>query len=298
MVLGAVAGAVLDRARWAVRRPAVALACWAGALTGTVASLAGFLLLAAVWPPAPGHGLLDRLHDCLPGHAHAGLPWASVAGVALLGLCGVRLRHGLPRLRRTLGRRRRHREMLNLVAREDGGHPDVLLLDHPLPVAYCLPSPHRPIVVSSGARERLDADQLAAVLAHERAHLRQRHHLLLLFTDLVHSLLPWSPTARRARVSVPPLLEMAADDAAARRCGTEALAEALRQLALLPGPAGALAAAPSRDRQLGLRLARLAAEGGRPRRGFGAIGVAAALCAAAGPLALTLLALLASPFIC
>ena len=43
-----------------------------------------------------------------------------------------------------------------------------------MPVAYCVPSRKRPIVVSSGALDQLEDTQLQAVLAHERAHLRYR----------------------------------------------------------------------------------------------------------------------------
>src|SRR5262249_31453431 len=73
------------------------------------------------------------------------------------------------------------------------------------------------IVISAGALNLLDTDELAAVLAHERAHLRARHDLVLLpFTALLRAF-RWSATARAANAEVALLVEMLADDRARRR---------------------------------------------------------------------------------
>ena len=57
----------------------------------------------------------------------------------------------------------------------------------------------RPIVISAGTLDLLDADELAAVLAHERAHLRERHDLVLLpFTALLRAF-RWAGVARQAQ---------------------------------------------------------------------------------------------------
>ncbi|WP_433334949.1 M56 family metallopeptidase [Spirillospora sp. CA-294931] len=296
LALGTAAGPALATARWTVRHPGTALACWAGVIVGILASVTGLVALALLWPPAPGHGLLERFHSCLADHAHGGLVWASLTSGALIGFCCFRATRVLPRLWRAVSRRRRHMEVLRLVARADDRNADVLVLDHPIPVAYCIPAQGRSIVVSSGARERLDVRQLDAVLAHERTHLRHRHHLVLLLLDLVHALMPRVPTLRRARTSVPALLEMIADDAAARRCGREALAGALRSLQPVVAPAGALAAAGAQERTH-RRLARLEASR-RPVRGARPLGWVTAAGAAAGPLALVVLAMAAVPLPC
>ena len=66
--------------------------------------------------------------------------------------------------------RRRHREQVDLLAERESG---VHVLDHAVPVAYCLPGmAHSRVVVSAAAMATLEPPQLAAVLAHERAHLR------------------------------------------------------------------------------------------------------------------------------
>jgi hypothetical protein len=69
--------------------------------------------------------------------------------------------------------------------------------------------------------------------------------------------LAWLPTFRTARRALPLLLEMTADEIAARTWGRDAVAVALRKLAVLPTPVGGLAAGASDGSQLGRRLARL-----------------------------------------
>lgn len=53
------------------------------------------------------------------------------------------------------------------------------VLDGPLPLAYCLPRLAPRVVLSYAALQALSAEQVRAVLAHEQAHLRARHDLVL-----------------------------------------------------------------------------------------------------------------------
>ncbi len=87
------------------------------------------------------------------------------------------------RRRATLRQRqtRAHAQAAPIVGRRlpvtsPGGDPAVVL-DDPRPAAYCVPGRPGTIVLTSGALAVLDPAQLAAVLAHERAHLAGRHHL-------------------------------------------------------------------------------------------------------------------------
>lgn len=295
-VLGMVAGPVLRRAAWVQAHPGAAVACWMCATLGVAVALGGLMLLAVLAPPGPGHEMLEWLHDCLPHHSH---PWAAlaVAGTAIAaGLCYVGLVRGVPPLWHAVRRTRAHREILQIVAREDPEHGDVLLIDHPVPIAYCMPVRHRPIVMSTGAVERLEPQQIAAVLAHERKHLRQRHHLMLAAVDLAYAMLPWLPTMRLARRHLPPLLEMTADDAAVRWCGGPALTQALEHLTLLPGPDGSLAGraagTTTRTRQARLHSARSAP------RGIRAVALATSTMAIAGPLAIAIIATARIPLPC
>ena len=99
------------------------------------------------------------------------------AGVVLLAvLCWILLAASASVLRA----RQRQRELLSLLAHGDPKVPGALVVDHPAAAAYCLPGLRSAIVISAGTLDLLDADELAAVLAHERAHLRERHDLVLL----------------------------------------------------------------------------------------------------------------------
>jgi len=100
---------------------------------------------------------------------------------------------------------------------------------------YSLPTRRARIVISQGALDALSGDQLTAVLAHERAHIEQRHHALLWALHSLRGVLGWVPLIAAAAPAVATYAEMAADDDARRASSTRALAGAL--LALHgPGP--------------------------------------------------------------
>ncbi len=133
------------------------------------------------------------------------------------------------------------------------GH-EVSLVTDDRPWALAFPSRHGGIALSTGAIKRLDPNELAAVLAHEDAHLRQHHHVV---SDLVASIathLRWVPFIREAAAALPSYLEIAADDQACQRAGTPALVRALLILSeptvpvggALPATGPLLAAGPDR----------------------------------------------------
>jgi Zn-dependent protease with chaperone function len=134
--------------------------------------------------------------------------------------------------------RRRHRALLSLLAHGDPKVPGALVVDHPAAAAYCVPGLRSRIVISAGAIDLLDQAELAAVLAHERAHARERHDLVLLpFTALCRAF-PWSGSAQRAYGAVALLIEMLADDHALRHRPARELVTALIRVGAA-GPAGA-----------------------------------------------------------
>lgn len=144
--------------------------------------------------------------------------------------------------------RRRHRELVDLLAEDRDG---VRVLDHEAPTAYCLPGLRSRVVVSRGAVTSLTATELEAVLAHERAHLRARHDLVLEAFTVLQQAFPAVVTSRRALDEVRLLVEVLADRAARRRCGARALVTALSALTgsgTASAPAATLAAS-----ELGLR---------------------------------------------
>ncbi len=90
----------------------------------------------------------------------------------------------------------------------------------------------RPVIVlSTSLRERLAAEELAAIIAHERAHARRRDNVLGLIADACATLLLLLPTAWYFRRRLRAAVEAAADDAAvAAGITPEALGEALRSV--------------------------------------------------------------------
>jgi len=132
--------------------------------------------------------------------------------------------------------RRRHREQVDLLADRD--RPDVRVLENASPVAYCLPGVGTSrVVVSAGALGLLSTDEVDAVLAHERAHLRARHDLVLEAFGVLRHAFPRWVSSGAALGEVRLLVEVLADAAAARVAGRRPLARALVALAEARPPA-------------------------------------------------------------
>lgn len=136
--------------------------------------------------------------------------------------------------------RRRHLSGLALVARGRDG-AGVTFVEHDAPLVYCLPGRSGGVVVTRGAARLLSQEELAGVLAHERAHLRARHHLLIAASVAVSRTFFDLGVFALAAERIAQLAEMHADDAAGREERPH-LATALLQLAGCPAPAGALGA--------------------------------------------------------
>jgi Zn-dependent protease with chaperone function len=181
-----------------------------------------------------------------------------VAGLVLLALLVWIL---LAASAAVLRARQRQRVLLSLLAHGDPKVPGALVVDYPTAAAYCLPGLRSAIVISAGTLDLLDSAELAAVLAHERAHLRERHDLVLLpFVALLNAF-AWSPVAREAHQAVALLIEMHADDMARRHRPARELATALLRVGAAGGglaPSGALAAVqPAMDCDVAARVTRL-----------------------------------------
>jgi len=232
----------LARSSWPSRAPAAAMIFWQGiALAGGLSMIGSFLS----WGLQPlGEGFVPA------GLALAGailradeLPGLDVVHLFALSLAALLTGHLVLTLGRSawrLGRQRqRHREMLAFLSRPEAG-PGTAVIDSDTPLAYCLPGATQLTVLSSGLLRSLSPRELDAVLAHESAHLEQRHDLLLLAFTSWHAALPWLPTTRLAVRAVGELVEELADDAALRRSGRAELLGALAVVAAaaLPDDAG------------------------------------------------------------
>lgn len=180
--------------------------------------------------------------------AHTGSPQEShlTAVVVALAVSGsvlallLRSGHRVGRRLRTV--RREHRTLVDVLATHDGSQ--LRVLEHPTPTAYCLPGLRRRVVLTRGALDRLTREELAAVLAHERAHLRARHDLVLEFFTVVHESVPPPVRCPAALAEVRLLVEVLADRAAVRAAGELATARALVALAETAHPEATLGAGP------------------------------------------------------
>ena len=212
---------LLSRAKWPARSPFTAMVLWqAIALAGGLSMIGAML----TWGLEPlGDNLLDGLHGLwgiLMAHAPASeLGLVHVFALSAATLLGAHLVFTLLLTwYRILRGRRRHRDMLNLLSSPSADTPATLVIQHPTPVAYCLPGGARSVtVLSDGLLNMLSKDELSAVLTHERAHLAQHHHLLLWAFAAWRAALPWLPTSLMAQRSVNELIEMLADDEALRK---------------------------------------------------------------------------------
>ncbi|WP_159602319.1 M56 family metallopeptidase [Agromyces humi] len=253
---------VLARADWPSRAPAAALALWqAIALAGGL-SMIGCLLAFGSAPagslPAAVAALAPYL---LTGPLPAGFGVAEIAALTLAVAIALllTLNLALTAVRAERERRRQH-QLIGLLSHPMPGDPRTRVLAHPVPLAYCVPGIRTATVLTDGLIDVLTADELTAVIAHERTHLDQLHHLVRLSFRAWHSAIPWFPIANRAEHAVITLTEMLADDGARRAVGTGPLRGALERVgdagesgASLDGTSGA----DSDAAMLAARLGRL-----------------------------------------
>lgn len=231
--------------------PGLAVAAWLTAVVGALGAWAValiYLTVAAARTVLYGSPLTFCLSSLgivadldLPRHA-APIALVSLLSAALVAtVLVVRRVATLARQMRTRGHE--HAAAARIVGRQ-GAWPDVAVITAQQPSAYCVAGRPRTIVVTTGALVCLDQAQLAAVLAHERAHLRGRHHQILIVLRALAVTLPRLPLFAAATPAVAALLEMCADDAAVRRHGSDNLIGGLIGLAGRSStPAPALAAA-------------------------------------------------------
>ena len=148
-------------------------------------------------------------------------------------------------LRRASIKTRAHAEAARITGHPMGGGNAAFVLDAIQPAVYCVPGRPPAIVLTTGALAVLEPDQLTAVLAHERAHLAGRHHLLLAVTRSLTAVAPVVPLFARGTSEVARLAEMRADDVAARRAGGEQGRRTLLTALLAMGAGVAAAPAPA-----------------------------------------------------
>ena len=282
LVLSGPVPAMLARASWPIRAPRAAIVLWQSIALAAVLSAfsAGIAIASRLFVLGPD----GRPTTTITSEIDAlGWPlWAAYVIVfAITLVIGARLTYAVLRVAIATRRRRAHHRMVvDLVGKSQGNH--LRILDVAQPLAYCLPGVRSRVVVSEGALNALGDNEMAAILTHERAHLRARHDLVLEMFTAVHAAFPRFVRSGNALDAVRLLIEMLADDAAVRAAGPTPLARALVACASGRTPSGALAAGGPTTV---LRLRRL---GGRPNSRAVA---ATAYLAAAAVLAVPTLAL-------
>jgi len=147
------------------------------------------------------------------------------------------------------------------------------------PAAYCVVGRLDTIVVTTAAVRALDGPELDAVLAHEGAHIAGRHHHLLMVLRALAASLAHLPLFTRGAAAVAELLEMCADDTAARRHGPRPLVAGMLALASPLPPSGGLAVAATAT---AARARRLLDPAGRSTRWCHRVATSATIAATIG----------------
>lgn len=232
---------VLARRTWIVRFPRLALLAWGGAATtGVVSALAGLLW----WIVA--HARVGSTGG--PGVEVAAFVSAWIAGAVASGAVAA------VALRAVTASHQHGRELADLrtvlaacTSRETvvGGRT-VLVVATPRSFAAGVPGGSPLVVLSEPLLAALEPAEVSAVVEHERAHLRLGHGHVVRLARVHQACVPGLRAPREMRRAVDLLVELIADDRAARTCGAAPLAAALTKLA-----------DPCADDTMALRAARL-----------------------------------------
>jgi Zn-dependent protease with chaperone function len=259
--------AMLARATWPTRAPRAAIVLWQCIALAAVLSAfsAGIAIASRLFVPGPDGRPTATITSEV---AAIGWPlWLVYVAVFLLTvLIGGRLAVAFVQVAIATRRRRAHHRMMvdllgvspESIPRQCTRESGLRILDVAQPLAYCLPGVRSRVVVSEGTLNTLSDTEIAAILSHERAHLRARHDLVLEMFMAVHAAFPRFVRSASALDAVRLLIEMLADDAAVRAAGPTPLARALVACAAGRTPSGALAAGGPTTV---LRLRRLSEEG-------------------------------------
>jgi Zn-dependent protease with chaperone function len=235
LLVTVIAPMILARTSWISRRPALVLAAWHTSLLTAMISLIlalGILIADGVETQVAPHIVADE-HNWFDPITSTILAWGATA------VLGVLIFRMVTESRRIVGEQRTRGEYLShlLAASRPAaacGMP-IRLVETQAPLAAALPSA-RAMLVSVGTRKFLDDDHLRAVLEHESAHLRLHHATAVTAARISQSVIPTLPATARLSQATSIVVELIADDAAARRCGRDRVADALRLFA--PDDAG------------------------------------------------------------
>lgn len=222
--------------------PRLGILVWLTSLWSTVTALVLAAAVVALDNFPVRDMITDAIRSCLSVLNHySSISPAAFVGLTLVAAGPIWLASNAARLARTTHvTRRSHRETLAIVGRNGG--LGVTVIDHPSVNGYCVPGDGGRVVITTGALKALSACELAAVVAHERAHLSGRHHLITGTMKFLSVSFPFLSSVRAAGRSVAFLVERIADDAACRVVDRHSLATALVTFGSASAPSAALGA--------------------------------------------------------
>lgn len=173
------------------------------------------------------------------GATQIGVALATGLGAVAVGISAGRFVRILTRMRR---RTHGHARAVRLVGRRVDGL-DAVVIDAAEPAAYCVSGRPNAVVVTSAALNSLTRPQLAAILSHEQAHLNGHHPQIVAIMRGLAATFPRLRLITEGAHQVSRLLEMCADDRAARSHGSQPVLGGLLALTgAAPASAGVLGA--------------------------------------------------------
>jgi len=261
LLLAVVVPPLLRGASWADRAPRLAIATWQALSVAVLASATMAGLALTVPTVQVSSDLAALLRACVMALRQQ---YASPGGAAV-GATGAVLALGIVArviwslggaVRRIDRERARHRRVLDMVGRHDR-HRGIVILDCEDPAVYCLPGRRRRTVVTTAALLALGEDQLDAVLAHERAHLTERHDLILTLSRAFETAFAGLKVFRYAASETARLVELRADDVASDRTDRLTVAAALLAVTSKTSPSMPSMALAAGGSGTGARVRRL-----------------------------------------
>ena len=217
---------LLARGTWWVRSPRLALGAWAATV---VLGGLGFAVAAAAWFLPEPMWLRPGCGGCGPVGAFLIGVLQPVAAGFLLALVGARAERLWRRSRRT------RLLVLQLAAGAVGSHGSrggatVSLVEDAIPMALAARVSGGCVLITTALERELSSEELLSVIDHEEAHLRLGHDRWVWLAQLNRECFPWLLSARLLAERVGLLVELVADDEAARSRGVAATSGALARL--------------------------------------------------------------------
>lgn len=227
--------ALLLRISWFEHSPRIGIFAWqvlSISLISTVL-LAGLTLAIPVIPWTTHFAELIRMCAMAIGKEYSTPGGAVVSTIGAIATLAIFSRIAYCLITDFISATRNKREHLQTLAMIATPHHQyqALVVDHDSAAVYCLPGRHGQVVLTTGALAALNENQLTAVLAHEQAHLHGRHHLIIATAGAMQHAFPKIPAFREIHRALAQLVEMLADDNAARHSNGLTVATALVRLA-------------------------------------------------------------------